>query len=255
MIATTNGGTYHATFGTTSIDQSFVARVKGAFGWIRGAFTARIHPTDTITADRTYTLPDKDGTVAMIDAETHTGAHAFSSTTRPTSAGTGTPAATSLITRADGDARFSQVVGASLTAGVDSDVNTTTYKTVTELSFALEIGRYYIDAILVHNGNALYATSGVKDRLNFSGTATASGSMYRVFDNATTSASVPNARASTNPLVESSLTNRSQTTWRKGVLTVTAAGTLSVQIAQTTAIPTANTTLATGSSLIITRLI
>jgi len=36
-----------------------------------------------------------------VDAETHTGAHAFSSTTRPTSAGTGTPAATSLVTLAD----------------------------------------------------------------------------------------------------------------------------------------------------------
>lgn len=35
------------------------------------------------------------------------GAWAFSSTTRPTSSGTGTPEATSLITRADGDARFS----------------------------------------------------------------------------------------------------------------------------------------------------
>jgi hypothetical protein len=55
------------------------------------------------TADRAIAFPDKAGTVAMIDAETHTGAHAFSSTTRPTSAGTGTPAATSLITLADSE--------------------------------------------------------------------------------------------------------------------------------------------------------
>jgi hypothetical protein len=47
-----------------------------------------------------------DNLKANIDAQTHTGAHAFSSTTRPTSAGTGTPAETSLITRADGDARY-----------------------------------------------------------------------------------------------------------------------------------------------------
>ena len=54
-------------------------------------------------------------------------------TIRPTSSESGTPAATSLITRADGDARYSKTVGASLSAaaGVDSDVNTTTYKTVT----------------------------------------------------------------------------------------------------------------------------
>jgi hypothetical protein len=52
----------------------------------------------------------------MIDAETHTGAHAFSSTTRPTSAGTGTPAATSLITTADGDARYGDYVASSLSA-------------------------------------------------------------------------------------------------------------------------------------------
>jgi len=176
-------------------------------------------------------------------------------TIRPTSSGSGTPAATSLITRADGDARYSQTVGASLSAGVDSDVNTTTYKTVTELSFALEIGKYYIDAILLHNGNASYLSSGVKDRLNFSGTATAVGSVYRVNDSATATSSVPNSLVSTNTLVESSLTNRSQTTWRKGVLTVTVAGTLSVQIAQSVAVVGANTTLATGSSLIITRLI
>ena len=44
---------------------------------------------------------------AKIDAGmTIAGAQAFSSTTRPTSAGTGTPAETSLITRADGDTRF-----------------------------------------------------------------------------------------------------------------------------------------------------
>jgi hypothetical protein len=38
---------------------------------------------------------------ANIDSQTHTGAHAFSSTTRPTSSGTGAPAGTSLITRRD----------------------------------------------------------------------------------------------------------------------------------------------------------
>jgi hypothetical protein len=65
LTATTDTGLYHAKFGDTGIDQSFVARVKGAFGWIRGSFTGRIHPPDTLTADRTYTLPNNSGTVAL----------------------------------------------------------------------------------------------------------------------------------------------------------------------------------------------
>jgi hypothetical protein len=68
LIATTEAGTYHAEFGNTgipSINQSFVARVKGAFGWARGAFTGRIQAADTLTANRTYTLPDASGTLAF----------------------------------------------------------------------------------------------------------------------------------------------------------------------------------------------
>lgn len=161
---------------------------------------------------------------------------------------------TSAMTRALSDARYGRIFGASLTAGVNSDVNTTTYKTVTELSFALDVGTYYIDAILIHNGNASYATSGVKDRIDFTGTATASGTLYRVLDNATTSSSVPNSLASRNTIIESAPTNRSQTTWRKGVLVVTVAGTLRVQIAQAVAVVGANTTLDTGSQLIIQKI-
>jgi len=91
--------------GNTSIDQSFVARVKGTFGWIRAIYTARIHPPDTLTVDRTYTLPNASGTVALIDpstgTQTFTGSQIFSSTTRPTSSGSGTPVDTSLITTKD----------------------------------------------------------------------------------------------------------------------------------------------------------
>jgi hypothetical protein len=47
-------------------------------------------------------------------ATTLPSAYAFSSTTRPTSSGTGTPAATSLITRDDGDVRFIQKTITSL---------------------------------------------------------------------------------------------------------------------------------------------
>jgi len=56
-----------------------------------------------------------DATLARTDAgQTFAGAQAFSSTTRPTSSGTGTPDATSLITRGDGDVRFIQKTITSL---------------------------------------------------------------------------------------------------------------------------------------------
>jgi len=72
---------------------------RSTFKLYGGTYTTTL--SHAATADRAIAFPDKAGTVAMIDAETHTGAHAFSSTTRPTSAGTGTPAATSLMTRDD----------------------------------------------------------------------------------------------------------------------------------------------------------
>jgi len=58
---------------------------------------------------------------------TYAGTAAFTSTTRPTSAGTGTPAATSLITRADGDARYAFAQAklcsqTSITSGTFTDV-------------------------------------------------------------------------------------------------------------------------------------
>lgn len=190
--------------------------------------------------------------VALSGDQTIAGNKTFSGQTELT--GQTAASDTSAMTRALSDARYGRIFGASLTAGVNSDVNTTTYKTVTELSFALDVGNYYIDAILIHNGNASYATSGVKDRIDFTGTATSSGTLYRVLDNATTTLSVPNSLASRVPTIESAPSNRSQTTWRKGVLTVTSAGTLRVQIAQTAAVAGANTTLDTGSQLIIHRI-
>lgn len=158
-----------------------------------------------------------------------------------------------VLTKQLGDSAYATTYIGALSAQFNSDVNTTTYKNVPDLSFTLPVGNYYIDCILIHNGNASYATSGVKDRINFTGTATATGTLYRILDNATTASSVVNALASRNPMIESAPGNRSQVTWRKGKITVTSPGTLSVQIAQTNAIPGANTTLDTGSFLSITK--
>jgi len=69
---------------------------------------------DPTAASVTGTAPIvvTSGVVSL--ATTLPSAYAFSSTTRPTSSGTGTPAATSLITRDDGDVRFIQKTITSL---------------------------------------------------------------------------------------------------------------------------------------------
>jgi hypothetical protein len=77
-ITSVSTGTYHAYFGDTGIQQSFVARLKGAFGWVRGAFNGRIQAADTLTADRTYTLPNDTGTIALINPSS--GTQTFSGT-------------------------------------------------------------------------------------------------------------------------------------------------------------------------------
>jgi hypothetical protein len=72
---------------------------------------------------KTYTFPDSSGTVALTDVaqswsgtQTFSGAMVFTSTTRPTAPNvSGTPAATSLITRDDGDARFGSFLGIPIT--------------------------------------------------------------------------------------------------------------------------------------------
>ena len=140
-----------------------------------------------------------------------------------------------------------------LETAVNSDINTTTYKTVTELQTTLAVGTYFIESFLIHDGNANYLTSGVKDRIwIISGSATAVGFVYRALDNATTATTFPSGKASTNTLVESSPSNRSQTTLRTGILTVTSQVVIAVQIAQTNAIAASNTTLQVGSYLKIT---
>lgn len=64
-LSTSGAGTYHHFFGTSGDNRSFVARVLGSFGWFRGAFTGILHAAATLTANRTWTLPDKTGTVAL----------------------------------------------------------------------------------------------------------------------------------------------------------------------------------------------
>ena len=146
LIATTNGGTYHATFGVAGLDRSFIARVKGAFGWIRGAFTARIHPTDTITEDRTYTLPNASGTVALIDPSTGTQTFSGAQTFTNSAIGTGTGVAIS------GTATSGTILAVSGTASTSGSLFT-----VTQGSIALRITE---TGALIYNGTVNLSKSG-----------------------------------------------------------------------------------------------
>lgn len=72
VFATSVSGLYHAFFGNTGSDRAFIARVNGAFGWFRGIFTGSIQAAATLTANRTYILPDASGTLALASTQAQT---------------------------------------------------------------------------------------------------------------------------------------------------------------------------------------
>jgi hypothetical protein len=237
-VITSNTGIYHARFGNTGIDQSFVARVKGAFGWIRGGETGRIQAADTLTADRTYTLPDDTGTVALINpssgTQTFTGSQIFSS--RPTSSGSGTPAPTSLITLTDLIGRGGRRLSAQLVADEAGNDNTTTLKTSATLTLALEVGLYHIESLIIVSAGTLFATVGTRQKLAFTGTGTFSGTQtYSAQNGSATSTTYPNSRGADAVDAEQLFSANSSATLRYGTLNVTVAGNLVVQWAQRTA--------------------
>ena len=260
--ALSESGSYHAEFGTTVPNKSFVARVLGAFGWWRrniadtADFNGRIQAPATLEADAVWTLPavtcslangdtntgdnavntssapaiqtkttdfsaavggryitesagkisitdptTRAGGAALVagdsyetwvgsgqiwyngagvsysasrfsirrrytgsawstpapmlsdtmqvgsntwDGSTFTGPQAFSSTTRPTSAGTGTPAATSLITLTDGDTRYGSIIIKTLASDFElSSTSTTPLATVTGMTADLDANSIY----------------------------------------------------------------------------------------------------------------
>jgi hypothetical protein len=60
-------GTYHALFGNTGSNRSFVALLNGAFGWFRNSNrTLTIEAAATLAASRTYIIPDATGTTVPI---------------------------------------------------------------------------------------------------------------------------------------------------------------------------------------------
>jgi len=103
-----NGGYINTTYGGGSINTSsgggsIITYGTGSIGL--GVAATRTTLTGTATEARAIALPNASGTLALINpssgTQTFSGSQIFSSTTRPTSSGTGPPAATSLITRDD----------------------------------------------------------------------------------------------------------------------------------------------------------
>ena len=66
-VSISSQGTYHALFGDTGSNRSFIARVKGALGWFRNSDrTLTIEAAATLDASRTYIIPDATGTTVPI---------------------------------------------------------------------------------------------------------------------------------------------------------------------------------------------
>lgn len=227
----TEGASAHInTKGTNAHIQS-----RSTFKLYNGIYTTTL--SHSPTADRAIAFPDKAGTVAMIDAETHTGAHAFSSTTRPTSAGTGTPAATSLITRADGDARYGRV--AMAIAETDQDVtNSTTLTASTQCVITIpEAGLYFIETSEQCIASD-WANSGTKVALLTTGTVT--GGAFAGSQSSRAAASFLNQTFSYNNNWTAtqiiSFLNQSVWVMRQGYLRFTTSGSVALSFAQNTAV-------------------
>ena len=117
-ISTAGANAYISTTGaeariTTDGAQAYIAtsgidayiQTRATFNLFNGTHTTTL--SHNPTSDRAIAFPNAAGTVALINpssgTQTFSGAQIFDSTTRPTSSGTGTPAATSLITLADSE--------------------------------------------------------------------------------------------------------------------------------------------------------
>ncbi len=118
------------------------------------------------------------GNATVSGSLTVSGSTQFVSTTRPTSSGTGTPAATSLITLADGDSRYPVFLSAVTTSDLDRD-STITPTADPTLTLTLTAGTWMIRGIVYISESTVSNTFGA--RLNVSATgATSSGSSYVV---------------------------------------------------------------------------
>jgi collagen type VII alpha len=171
------------------------------------------------------------GNATVSGSLTVSGSTQFVSTTRPTSSGTGTPAATSLITRADGDERYG-AIGLANTSSI-SITSQATPQTIR--SAALAVGVYHVRMVFQLTGTV---NTGTRHGYNFSGTST-----IRFFRSRASSA--PYVQVTSTPSFDQGLTETSTSAVIEGILSVTVAGTFSMQAAQNTSHPDS---LAVGAS-------
>lgn len=128
-----------------------------------GSTIQRSALTGDITAAAGSNATTLAGTIA--GAKTFTGDLSFTSTTRPTSAGTGTPEATSLITRADGDARYGgPFYDLDGSASHSESAATTPVKTV-----VLPVGTYLIEYAKLYAAHTDTTSRTVTITVNFTG--------------------------------------------------------------------------------------
>jgi hypothetical protein len=184
------------------------------------------------------------------------GAWAFSSTTRPTSSGTGTPANNSLITRDDGDARYG---GLFLKAVKMADETRTSDATPTidaDLQIAIpSAGMWLIEGAVMMSSNT---TAGITARVNYSGTNTVASSLLIVLNNTSTANSFGAVTAassrpdgSAGPTLPRNLlagANARGVSIFKHVIAAASAGVYAIEWSQNTA-DASNTVLEAGSHL------
>lgn len=177
------------------------------------------------------------GTSPTLSAPTISGAASFTGTTRPTSAGTGTPAATSLITLTDGDTRFGSIGLANTSAiSITSSITPQTIR-----STALAVGVYYVRMVFLLAGTA---NTGTRHGYAFSGTST-----IRFFRSRASSTTY--VQVTSTPSFDQGLAEATTSAVIEGIIQVTVAGTLSMQAAQNTS--HADTlTVAAANHMIIT---
>lgn len=182
--------------------------------------------------------------------QTWAGVHAFSSSTRPTSSGTGTPGATDLITRADGDVRYGDFIHVEKSSDT-ARASTTTMTDDPHLVAALTPGTYLIDLSYVCNS----LSGGFKNQFAYSGTWVLTESL--LISDAFASSSGSSSGGSTLTAVAGATTSdvlanplpwfTSPTAWTvhtiKGKIKVSTSGNFSMQWAQNSSSGTAATVI------------
>ena len=138
---------------------------------------------DPTSAKLALAVTDETGTGSLVFANTPTitsptiaGTVQFTSTTsRPTSAGTPTLAADSLITRTDGDNRFGQMLASVLSADSAGVVNSTVHVD-SGLELSLTAGKWVITGTVVQTATS--AGSGSRIRFSLSTSSNATGVVF-----------------------------------------------------------------------------